>query len=366
MSEKTRAATPRRRQEARKKGQVLKSQELVSSLMLLGFVAVLNFWLPNMLGKMRQLFPYVFSLDKELTPGTVSELMINMLWAAGGILGPVFAVAVVVAVAANYLQVRTLFTFEPLKPDLSKISLINGAKRMFGLRGWVELAKSLAKTILIGYFLYAEIRDKLQIFPALQQISVSAGAVLLGRAVLDLAWKIAVAFLIIGVADYLYQWYSYEKNLRMSQEEVKEEFKQTEGNPQIKSQIRRKQREMAMRRMMQDLKKADVVVTNPTHFAVALRYDHKEHNAPFVVAKGQDEVAKRIRELAGEYGIVIMENKPLARALYAQVDIGQTVPADLYKAVAEVLAFVYRLRKRGTKFEARSTKHERHKNYTWA
>lgn len=152
--------------------------------------------------------------------------------------------------------------------------------------------------------------------------------------------------MLLSIFDYLYQWWDYEKNLKMSHEEIKQEYKQTEGNPQIKSEIKRKQRAMAMSRMMQDLKTADVVVTNPTHFAVALRYDPKENAAPYIVAKGADHVALRIKELAKEYGIITMENKPLARALFAQAEIGQVVPADLYKAVAEVLAFVYRLKRK--------------------
>jgi flagellar biosynthetic protein FlhB len=151
---------------------------------------------------------------------------------------------------------------------------------------------------------------------------------------------------VLAIFDYLYQWWDYEKNLKMSHEELKQEYKQTEGNPQLKAEIKRKQRAMAMQRMMQDLKTADVVVTNPTHYAVALRYDPKENSAPYVVAKGADEVALRIKQLAKEYGIITMENKPLARALFAQAEIGQGVPADLYKAVAEVLAFVYRLKRK--------------------
>jgi len=168
----------------------------------------------------------------------------------------------------------------------------------------------------------------------------------IGGLIIDLGWKIALSFFVIAALDYLYQWWDYEKNLKMSREELKQEFKQTEGNPELKSEMKRRQRAIAMRRMMQDLKTADVVVTNPTHYAVALRYDPKENSAPVIVAKGADEIARRIKELAKEYGIVIVENKPLARALFNQTEIGQTVPTELYKAVAEVLAFVYRLKRK--------------------
>lgn len=346
MSEKTFQATPRRRQDARKKGQVFKSTEIVSALMLLSFIALLKFWVPSMLVKMQSLFPYVYALSHDWTTRSISSLMTGILWIGIQIVGPIFIVGVLIAIVANYLQVRTLFTIEPLKPQLSRISLINGAKRMFGVRAWVELAKSLLKVIFIGYFLYATIRDNFEVFPAMARLSVGQGAVFIGQLLINLGWKIAIAFLFLAILDYLYQWWEYEKNLKMSHEELKQEYKQTEGDPQLKAEIKKKQRAMAMRRMMQDLKTADVVVTNPTHFAVALRYDPKENSAPLVVAKGADEVALRIKQLAKEYGITTMENKPLARALFAQTEIGQGVPADLYKAVAEVLAFVYRLKRK--------------------
>ncbi|ODA42507.1 flagellar biosynthesis protein FlhB [Desulfosporosinus sp. BG] len=346
MSEKKHAATPRRKQDARKKGQVFKSQEAISALMLLSLVAVLKYWIPNMLQRMEQLFPYVLGLSTEWTEHSVSSMMPNILWQGIQIMWPILGTGLVIALAANYIQVGILFTGESMKPQLSRISLISGAKRMFGVKAWVELAKSLTKVILIGYYLYASIRDRIELYPALQQLDLGQGAIFLGQALMELAWKISISFLGIAALDYLYQRWEYEKNLRMSHEELKQEYKQTEGNPELKSEIKKRQRAMAMSRMMQDMKKADVVITNPTHFAVALRYDQNVHKAPYVVAKGQDQVALRMRELAKEYDLVIMENKPLARALYAQVDIGQGIPADLYKAVAEVLAFVYRLKKK--------------------
>lgn len=348
MSEKTFQATPKRKQDARKKGQIFKSTEIVSALMLLGFIALLKFWIPSMLQKMQSLFPYVYGLSHEWTTRSISSLMTSLLWIGIQIVGPIFIVGALIAIITNYLQVRSLFTIETLKPQLSRISLISGAKRMFGVRAWVELAKSLFKVIVIGYFLYATIRDNFEVFPAMARLSVGQGAVYIGGLLINLGWKIAISFLILAVFDYLYQWWDYEKNLKMSHEELKQEYKQTEGNPQLKAEIKRKQRAMAMQRMMQDLKTADVVITNPTHFAVALRYDPQKNSAPYVVAKGADEIALRIKQLAKEYGITTMENKPLARALFAQTEIGQGVPADLYKAVAEVLAFVYRLKRKKT------------------
>jgi len=346
VSEKKHAATPRRKQDARKKGQVFKSQEAISAFMFIGLVAVLEYWLPTMLQRIEQLFPYVLGLSSDWTERSVSSLMVNVLWLGIQIMWPIFATGLFVALLANYMQVGILFTGESMKPQLSRISLIGGAKRMFGLKAWVELAKSLTKVTLIGYYLYASVRDRLQLYPALQQLDVGQGAIFLGQALVELARNISLSFLGLAFLDYLYQRWNYEKDLKMSHEELKQEFRQTEGNPELKAEIKRRQRAMAMNRMMQDMKTADVVVTNPTHYAVALRYDLKVQKAPYVVAKGQDQIALRMRELAKEYDLVIMENRPLARALYTQVEIGQGIPEDLYKAVAEVLAFVYRLKKK--------------------
>ncbi|TGE39997.1 flagellar biosynthesis protein FlhB [Desulfosporosinus fructosivorans] len=344
--EKKHPATPKRKADARKKGQVFKSQEAISALMLMGLVSVLKYWIPSMLLRMEKLFLYIFGISSDWTERSVASLMVNILWLGIQIMAPIFATGLMVALIANYMQVGVLFTGESMKPQLSRVSLISGAKRMFGVKAWVEMTKSLAKVILIGYFLYASFRDRIDLYPALQQLDVRQGAVFLGQALMELAWKISLSFLGLAALDYLYQRWEYEKNLRMSHEELKQEYKQSEGSPELKSEIKKRQRAMAMSRMMQDMKQADVVVTNPTHYAVALRYDLKVQKAPYVVAKGQDQIALRMRELAKEYDLVIMENKPLARALYAQVEIGQGIPADLYKAVAEVLAFVYRLKKK--------------------
>lgn len=350
MSEKKHPATPKRKEEARKKGQVLKSQELNSALLLLGFVALFKFWLPEMVLRLQQIFLYVASLSSEVSPRSIASIMKNLSWMSLIIMAPIFAVASVIAVASNYAQVGSLFTFTPMRPQLSRISLIAGAKRMFGIKAVFEMLKSISKIIIIGYFLYATLRDNLEIFPGLQQLEVLQATTLIGSLLMSLAWKISVAFLLIALADYAYQWWDYQKSLKMNEEELKQEYKQTEGNPELKSEIKKRQRALSTRRMMEDLKKADVVITNPTHFAVALRYDLQEQSAPYVVAKGQDNLAQKIKEVAKEYKIVIMENKPLARTLYSQAEIGQVVPPELYKAVAEILAFVYRLKKKKVRF----------------
>ncbi|UWG98336.1 flagellar biosynthesis protein FlhB [Dehalobacter sp. DCM] len=352
IAEKRFPATAKKKQEARKKGQILKSQELVSAVMLLAMVGVLRIWLPDVFNRIAKLFVIVTSINTEWTISSVGHIAVTMMEQCLYIMAPIFGVAFVVAIAVNYFQVGALFVIDPIMPKLSRLNPLEGIKRMFGLKALVQLVKSLLKVIIIGYFLYDVLRSNMSIFPALQTVSVGQSVILLSDLLFELAWKIALAFFIVALIDFLYQWWEYEKNLRMSHEEIKEEFKQMEGDPQIKGQIKKRQRMMAMRRMMQDLKTADVVITNPTHYAVALKYDQTKFAAPYVVAKGQNEVALRIRAIAEENKIVIMENKPLARALYSQVDLGEAVPAELYKAVAEILAFVYRLNKRRTNTSA--------------
>ena len=314
--------------------------------MLLGLVGILKLWLPAMFEKMGQITRYVYAFSPEWDMKTVPVMMTEVCLQAFSILAPLLVAAFLIASLVNYLQVGFVFTWEPLKPKLSRLSPIEGAKRMFGIKAWVQLIKALFKVAIIGYFLYAVMRDNFQVFAVLQHINVRQATMLIGNILFEMAWKVALAFVIIAILDFLYQWWEYTKELKMSHEELKEEFKQMEGDPLLKAEIKKKQRSLATRRMMEDLKKADVVVTNPTHLAVALKYDPGKYEAPYVLAKGEGHVALRIKEIAREEDIVIMENKPLARALFAQVEIGQVVPRELYKAVAEVLAFVYKLNRR--------------------
>jgi flagellar biosynthetic protein FlhB len=241
------------------------------------------------------------------------------------------------------LQVGTLFTLEPLKMKLDKLNPIQGAKRLFSLKSLVELAKSLIKIsvgILVAYNLLWGVKEELL---KLSQTSIEAALAFTAHEVVKLGLYIGVLYIVLAVLDYMYQRYEYEKSLRMSKQDIKDELKNTEGDPLIKGKIKEKQRQMAMRRMMQELPKADVVITNPTHFAVAIKYDSASMTAPTVIAKGQDYLALKIKEIAKKHRIVTMENKPLARALYSQVEIGQQIPEELFKAVAEVLAYVYKL-----------------------
>lgn len=346
--EKTEQATPKRRQEARKKGQVLRSQEITSALvLLLTFVSL------------RYLFPYIFGEVHVYTsqmlatlPGSGLELpaVYRMMWEAVFLLFrvalPVMAVAMVAGLLANYMQVGFLLTTETIQFKLDRLNPLEGCKRIFSKRAFFELFKSLWKVGVVGYLMYATIRDNLTVFPLMLDMELWAAAALIGDITFTLVWRAGLLLLALAAADYLYQRYEHEKALRMSKQEVKEEYKEIEGDPQLKGKIKERQRLLAQRRMMQEVPKADVVITNPTHLAVALRYEDKKMAAPVVVAKGQDLLAERIKEIARKHDVAIVENKPLAQTLYRTVDLGQAVPRELYQAVAEILAFVYRLKKK--------------------
>jgi flagellar biosynthetic protein FlhB len=221
---------------------------------------------------------------------------------------------------------------------------ITGAKNIFSIRSLVEFIKSLLKLSIVGVVCYTTIIAQKDSFLALSKLPVESIFIFTAKITLSLGLKIGAILIALALFDYMYQKYEYEKKLKMSKQDIKDEYKKSEGDPLIKGKIREKQRRMALQRMMQDVPQADVVITNPTHFAVALRYDAKEMESPVVIAKGQDYIALKIRELATANNIILMENKPLARALYDQVEIGQAVPNDLFQAVAEVLAYVYRLK----------------------
>jgi flagellar biosynthetic protein FlhB len=251
------------------------------------------------------------------------------------------------AVLANYVQVGALFAPQLIKPDLNKINLFKGLQRLFSLQSWVELLKSVCKLLIIGWVAAATIQKELpEIVPLLDKALPDIMAYMF-RVSLAIFFKAVLAMFALAALDYFFQRYRYEKRLRMSPQEMKEEYKQTEGDPLIKSRIRSIQREMARRRMMAEVPQADVVITNPTHLAVALRYRNQEMVAPQVVAKGAGLVAEKIKETARRHGIPLVENKPVAQILFKNVDLGQFIPPGAYQVVAEILAYVYRLKNKG-------------------
>ncbi len=344
--DKTEKATPKKREDARKKGQVLKSQEVNTAVTMVAMFAAISMFAASILrGVIELLTSYLGSgFELELTMTGVQQMMSHAIGSLFSNMLPMMLVAVVVGVLVNIVQVGFLFTAASIKPKFSKINPMQGFKRIFSMRSVVEMLKAVLKIAVVGFVVYSEYMNNFPQFPNLMGYSVATG----GQAVFDMCmsvgFKASIVLIIIGVADFMYQWFDYEKNLRMTKQEIKDEYKMIEGDPKVKGKIKEKQREIAMKRMMADVPDADVVITNPTHYAVALRYDEQKSPSPMVVAKGQDLVAQRIKDRAREAGVEIVENKPVAQALYLTVDIGQSIPEDMFQAVAEILAFVYNKR----------------------
>lgn len=279
-----------------------------------------------------------------LTPGNIGSLSLAVFGDYFLLTLPLFLTALLTGLLVNYLQVGFLFTAEPLNPQLSRLNPVEGFKKNFSKRSLFELVKLLLKIFLVGLVVFLFIRNNLETL--LLTLYQDAGGLwqTVSSLTLNMSLRIAVVFFALSLMDYLYQRYEYNQNLKMTKQEVKEEFKQSEGDPQLRGRLREQQRKIAMQRMMHDVPSATVVITNPTALAVAIRYREAEDEAPVVVAKGAALMAKRIREVAAEHGVSLVENKQVARMLYDQVEIGQEIPVELYQAVAEILALVYKLR----------------------
>ena len=347
-AEKTEEPTQKRKEESRQKGQVAKSAELSSVFAILTAFMALKTAGPYVYEKLTGYMRHIFgeaSVHGDFTIQSVHAIVLDAGMLFLETVFPIMLSILAVSVAVGFLQVGFMFSPETIMPQFSRINPISGLGRIVSKRSLVELVKSLIKITVVMYFIYRFIMKETSRIPALMQSELTESFVVLANLIFNLALQIAMVLLVLAILDYGYQWWEHMQNLKMSKQEVKEEMKQTEGNPQIKSKIREKQRAIAMRRMMQEVPKADVIVTNPTHFAVALKYE-AGMEAPMVVAKGADFIAQRIREIAKEYDVVIVENKPLAQALFKTADIGKVIPADHYKAVAEVLAYVYRLKRK--------------------
>jgi len=348
--EKTEKATPRKKSKAREEGQVLQSRELTAAIVLLcmfiGLRAFGGFMYEEILGCFKKVFTVYFEEDSLFTINGVMKVFDESLLSLLKTVGPLFAIALLMGLISGYAQVGFLFSTKTLGIKLNRINPLNGFKRIFSARSLVELLKSILKVAVVGYVGYSYIKGKSNDILSIMDMDVISIASYIGVTSTNVGIRMGMAMLVIGVMDYGYQWWEYEKSLRMTKQEVKEEYKETEGNPQIKSRIKQKQRQISMRRMLQDIPKADVVITNPTHFAVAVKYDSNVADAPIVLAKGQDYIALRIKEIAKESNVEIVENKPLARTLYETVEIGGKIPPELYQAVAEVLAYVYNLKRK--------------------
>jgi len=287
---------------------------------------------------------YLLMGGELLTPGNIGSLSLAVFGDYFLLTLPLFLTALLTGLLVNYLQVGFLFTAEPLNPQLSRLNPVEGFKKNFSKRSLFELVKLLLKIFLVGLVVFLFIRNNLETL--LLTLYQDAGGLwqTVSSLTLNMSLRIAVVFFALSLMDYLYQRYEYNQNLKMTKQEVKEEFKQSEGDPLLRGRLREQQRKIAMQRMMHDVPSATVVITNPTALAVAIRYREAEDEAPVVVAKGAALMAKRIREVAAEHGVSLVENKQVARMLYDQVEIGQEIPVELYQAVAEILALVYKLR----------------------
>ena len=348
--EKTEEPTSKKLEDARKEGQVAKSQEFAQSLTLLVLFLLLRIWTSTLTRQLGDLFggfygriPYFVKLPSYYDHHNEYTKLINIgLLRTLIIILPFLLAGFAVCFVADLVQVKWKPTSKPLKPKFNKLNPISGIKRIFSVTKLVELLKSIIKLVVIGVVIYNEIKDQWPLLYMLYNIPMMQGIVMAGQLLVDIGFKIAIVFIVVAFADFGFQKWKFHQDMKMTKQEVKEEYKSTEGDPAIKGKIRQRMQEASRRRMMQSLPKADVVITNPSHYAVALRYDKEQAEAPYVVAKGADYVAQKIKEAAKEHKIEIVENKPLARSLYANVEIGEEIPEELYVAVAEVLALVYK------------------------
>ena len=346
--EKTEKATPKKRQDTRKKGRVAKSADVNTAIILLFAFLCLWFFGGFLQNDVVGIFETLFLdyLLMDVTTESVQSVMMESSIIAAKILAPVFLTAVAAALFGNFIQIGFLFSSEPLVAKLERINPLQGAKRIFSWRAIVELLKSVLKIAFVGLVTFAVLWLRKEDVFRLALVSPGDSLQLIGHLTVQMGFFASLLLIVLAAFDYLYQKYDFEKSIRMSKQDIKDEFKKTEGDPLIKSKIRERQRQMAMQRMMQEVPKADVVITNPTHYAVALSYDEDTMDAPKVVAKGVDYIALKIKAVAKSHDVTTVENRPLARALYEQTELGDSIPEQLFKAVAEVLAYVYRLKKK--------------------
>lgn len=354
--EKTEPASQKKLDDARKKGQVAKSKEIVNAAFLVIVFAFLQMYVGSMGESFIESFTKIYNIIPKYARNA-EDINVNVALAVLGdilmsiltLIAPFLALAFLIYFIGDLVQVKWKISGEALKPKFSNLNPVNGIKRMFSKQSLINLLKSVAIVFICVYIIYTEIVDKINALYGLYNVSLTQGIGYAGDIIFSIALKISAVYLVVGVIDYVFQKRKFKQDMMMTKQEVKDEYKQSEGDPTVRQQIRRKMREVSQRRMMQKLPEADVVITNPTHFAVAIKYDLALAKAPVVIAKGEDFLAQKIKEVARENNIEIVENKPLARALYHSVDIDEEIPQELYQAVAEVLAVVYKA-KRGKNF----------------
>lgn len=344
--QKTEAPTSKRLEEAVKRGQVPFSREVVSFLMLAVFTITLIAYVPYAMRRLRDLLrPFLSDAqDFPTDTGGIGTVLLTAVVSAGGVIAVPLLAASVAAVAASVFQNGFVLSAEPIKPKFEKISIVKGLGRMFSMRAVIEFLKGLFKIGVVGAAGYFAVSSELHHLRQLPDDEMLAILLFLGKLAFKLMIGVCIAMFFIALADFAYQRFEYIKNLRMSKQEIKDEYKQQEGDPIIKQKLRQIRMERARKRMMAEVPKADVVITNPTHFAVALKYENDTMQAPLMVAKGQDNIALKIREVAKEHDVPVVENPPLARALYDGMEIGDEIPVEHYQAVAEVISYVWKLK----------------------
>ncbi len=350
--EKTEEPTEKKRTDTRKEGNVAKSKEINTALSLLLMFVAMRIYCGTLGIRFIETFSSTYSQMADISTfveGEMPKLYVRKLYMSTLLnvllyLAPFLIVAFVTAFVVDLIQVKWKPTAKPLKPKFSKLNPISGFKRLFSVDKLMELLKSLLKLIIIGAVVYSTIRGELSTIFLLYDMPVKQAIQFFGTLVIDMGIKVSAIYLVLGFADYAYQKHKFHEDIKMTKQEVKDEMKNAEGDPQIKGKQKQRMMEASRRRMMQAVPKADVVITNPTHFAVALKYDPDEMPAPYVVAKGEDLLAARIKEEAKKNGVDVVENKPLARMLYYNVDLGAMIPAELYQTVADILAAIYNRR----------------------
>lgn len=347
FQEKTEPATQKKKEDSRKKGKVAKSIDLNSAVILLFGLFILYFSGSAVVEQIASTSKTIFSASGSFNLTTnnfhkiFSEIISSVLFS----LAPLSLGLMVIGLATSFAQVGFVVSAEALKPNWQKLNPINGIRKVvFSRRAIVELLKGLFKISILSIIAYFALADVMSEAMILADADIKTIIAFIGRATIKISMTIGIWYLMIALADFIYQKFDYERDLRMTKQEVKDENKQNEGDPLIKSRIRTIQRQIAYKRMMHDVPKADVVVTNPTHIAVALKYDMEKMGAPKVVAKGVELVAQKIREIANENNVPIVEDKPLAQLLFKSVDVGEQIPDKLFQAVAQLLAFVYRMK----------------------
>lgn len=345
---KTEKATPKKRRDERKEGNVLSSNDIVNVVCVFGGFIIFSFLFPGMYNNISSFMVRYVSVAgtvDELSIGRLQEIGLDFMVTVAKTIVPFMLICVALAILSTGVQTKFLFASKNYKPKFSRLSPLQGIKKLFSLKNIIELVKNILKIIILIAVVYSILKKDIINVIRTMDMDIKVSSTYMLDLTMEMILKVAMVFIVVAGLDFLYQWWDYERRIKMSKQELKEEYKQTEGNPEIKGRIRDIQRQRAKARMMQAVPEADVIIRNPTHFAVALKYDIDHDNAPIVVAKGQDELALRIIRVGEENSVTIVENRPLARAIFAQSEVGHEIPAEYYGAVAEILIYVYKMNK---------------------